>query len=52
MFEVLIGIAIFSSFFITELSTIKKKDIDEKSDSTQVSVENVASDRAPIGKIS
>lgn len=48
VFEFLIGIAIFCSFFITELSTLKKPDTDEKSESTQVSVDNVASDRAAI----
>jgi len=48
VFEALIGIAIFCSFFITEISTLKKKrEIDGKSTET---VENVATDRAVIEK--
>ena len=47
VFEVLLGIAIFSSFYITEISTIKKES-EAKTESTQISADCVSTDRAAI----
>lgn len=41
VYEALLGIAIFSSFFITEISAIKKPEVETKTESTQVSVDSV-----------
>ena len=51
VFEALLGIAIFSSFFITEISTLKKPEPESKSESTQVSVESVPTDRAALDNL-